>query len=66
MNWKTETWGEYQKRMFKYKEWFAWYPVFIKGRTYWLEKVLRRYSFSYSICDGDEKEVVYKKLRNGN
>lgn len=62
MNWKSETWGEYKARLSKYRECFAWYPVFIDGRTYWLEKVLRRYAFSYSSYGGYEKKAVYKPL----
>lgn len=62
MNWKSETWGEYKSRLSQYREWFAWYPVWTEGRFYWLEKVLRRYQFSYSSYDGHEKEAVYKPL----
>lgn len=61
MNWKFETWKEYKARLSRYCEWFAWYPVSIDGRIYWLEKVLRRYKFSHS-SNGDTKEVIYQRL----
>lgn len=44
MNWYSETAEDALARKREWHRWFAWWPVRIGSRVYWLETVLRRYS----------------------
>jgi hypothetical protein len=34
--------NSYRQETSKWKEWFAWKPIVINGKRYWLQKVFRR------------------------
>ena len=56
----------------KWKSWYAWRPVCIKGKWYWFTKVYRRKTNSYVNHDdwaqyeyGDDFDML-KELKNDN
>lgn len=42
MNWVSESREERHKRLGKWHIWFAWHPIRIGKKKYWLEYVYRR------------------------
>ena len=42
MRWEYETLEQYSIRMSGWHDWFAWYPVFEKGKGAWLCTIKRK------------------------
>lgn len=53
-----------------WKDWYAWYPVKIKGKWVWLKTVYRKYNWakSTSFPFGDEYDYgdIFDVLGDGN
>ena len=47
MRWATETREDKNRRLSKWRKWFAWYPVKIENERVWLEYVYRRTTVYY-------------------
>lgn len=39
MNWYSETWQQKRDRLQRWHHWFAWHPVRVNTRIYWLETI---------------------------
>jgi len=42
MYWYSETWQNKEKRLSSVHKWFAWKPVRVNDRIYWLQTIYRK------------------------
>jgi hypothetical protein len=61
MNWPS-VWESRQRReKAEWQRWFAWYPVRISNRYYWLETILRWEMWTHGYYTPSYKPLEWKK-----